>query len=134
LRLVGADPALDFDRQAFGEASKKLVDAGLVCVHPRIRRPAAVIRSVATSAVARHHALGARGRKPGAVHLRDREAVREHERFGAAVAAGGEQFERAAVELGRALGAAVMARRRHRWVATLIYPIPHRGNCARAAA
>ena len=27
LRLVGADPALDFDRQAFRETSKKLVDA-----------------------------------------------------------------------------------------------------------
>jgi hypothetical protein len=29
-------------------------------------------------------------------HLLDREPVREHHRFGAAVAAGGEQFERAA--------------------------------------
>src|SRR5262249_54140924 len=43
LRLVGADPALDFDRQAFRETSKKLIDAGLICVHPRTRRPASVI-------------------------------------------------------------------------------------------
>jgi hypothetical protein len=43
--------------------------------------------------------LGGRTRESGAYefdHLLDREAVREHHRFGAAVAAGGEQFERAA--------------------------------------
>ena len=38
LQLVGADPALDFERQAYREPSKKLVDAGPVCVHPRSRR------------------------------------------------------------------------------------------------
>jgi hypothetical protein len=51
-------------------------------------------------------ALGRCRREPGANklgQLRDGEAVRQHNRFGAAVAAGGEQFERAAaVGLGTA--------------------------------
>jgi hypothetical protein len=44
-------------------------------------------------------ALGLCGSQPGIHqldHLRDGEPVREHHRFGAAVAAGGKQFERAA--------------------------------------
>lgn len=45
------------------------------------------------------HALGCRGRKPGAdkfdQHL-DGEAVRNHQRLGAPVGAGGQQVERAA--------------------------------------
>jgi hypothetical protein len=45
-------------------------------------------------------------------HLRHREAVREHDRFGAAVTAGGEQFERAATGGGRAALARAVA-----WVA-----------------
>jgi hypothetical protein len=49
-------------------------------------------------------------------HLRDGEAVGEHHRFGAAIPAGGEQFERAAaIGLGLAqAAAALIARRWHR--------------------
>jgi hypothetical protein len=55
-------------------------------------------------APARDHALGSRGGEPGAHevdHHVDREAVREHDRLGAAVAAGGQQFEGAAASGGR---------------------------------
>jgi hypothetical protein len=51
----------------------------------------------------RDHALRRRCREPGAHevdHPLGREAVREHDSFGAAITAGGEQFERAAVALG----------------------------------
>src|SRR2546429_9936258 len=54
--------------------------------------------------IARDHALGRHAREPGADQLDqhlDREAVREHDRLGAAIAAGCEQFERAAVGGGR---------------------------------
>jgi hypothetical protein len=53
-------------------------------------RPASVIRTRATSMVLPHDALGLRGGEPGADkldHLLDREAVREHHRFAAALAA-----------------------------------------------
>jgi hypothetical protein len=54
-----------------------------------------VIRSRATSrTIARDHALGLCGSQPGINqldHLLDREAVRDHDRLGAAVAAGGER-------------------------------------------
>jgi hypothetical protein len=40
-------------------------------------------------------------------HHVDREPVRDHDRLGAAVAAGGEQFERAAIGLGAAVAGAV---------------------------
>src|SRR5262249_36957440 len=80
------------------------------------RRPAAVIRTRPTS-VARppgDDALGRRTREPGARqfdHLRDGEAVREHDRFGAAVARRGEQFKRgAAVGLWAATRAAICLR------------------------
>jgi len=56
---------------------------------------------------ARDDALGALGRESGADkldHLRHRETMRQHSRLGAAVAAGGEQFERAAIGLGAAAG------------------------------
>lgn len=69
--------------------------------------------------VARHDSLCVNRRKPGADKLdrqRDREAVREHQRFRAAVTGGGEQFQRpAVVGLGDALAAALMGGRRHRW-------------------
>jgi len=45
------------------------------------------------------HALGVRGREPGAHQLDQklgRKSVREHQRLGAAVRGGGEQFEGAA--------------------------------------
>jgi hypothetical protein len=45
------------------------------------------------------YALGRRRREPGVHqldHLFDREAMRQPDRLGAAVAAGGQQFERAA--------------------------------------
>jgi hypothetical protein len=47
----------------------------------------------------RNRGRGQTSDRPGAHkldHLRDREAVREHDRLGAAVGARGEQFERAA--------------------------------------
>ena len=66
-------------------------------------------------------ALGRRTREPGAHqfdHLRDGEAVREHDRFGAAVARRGEQFKRGAAvglwaatrggEVGHGVAAAVV--------------------------
>src|SRR5262249_11977748 len=56
----------------------------------------------------RDDALGRRAREPRAHkldHLRDGEAVRDHDRFRAAVARRGEQFERAAaIGLGEATG------------------------------
>jgi len=56
------------------------------------------------------HALGGRGREPGAHkldHLRDGEAVREHHRFGRAVARAREKFKGAkSVRFGTAAGAA----------------------------
>ena len=68
-------------------------------------------------------ALGRRTREPGAHqfdHLRDGEAVREHDRFGAAVARRGEQFKRGAAvglwaatrggEVGHGVVAAVLGR------------------------
>src|SRR5262249_49083635 len=63
---------------------------------------------------ARDHALARRARQPGADqldHLRDREAVREHQRFRAAVATGGEQFQSASADRDwDTLTAALMAR------------------------
>jgi len=50
-------------------------------------------------ASARDHALGCRGRQPSDAqinHLLDGEAVRDHDRFGRAIAGCGKQFERAA--------------------------------------
>jgi hypothetical protein len=50
-------------------------------------------------ASARDHALGYRGRQPSDAHINhllDGEAVREHDRFGRAIAGCGERFERAA--------------------------------------
>jgi hypothetical protein len=57
-----------------------------------VRRLSAVILTRATSIArpARDDALGGRGRQPGADqldNLLDREAVRDHDRLGAAVAA-----------------------------------------------
>jgi hypothetical protein len=64
-------------------------------------------------------ALGRRRRESDQLdHQLDREAVREHDRFGAAVAARGEQFERAAaVGLGVALAAYRLRQASH--IATL---------------
>jgi hypothetical protein len=67
------------------------------CPPPRLRDPhRRDFKRVPTG----DHAVGRRGREPGADkldHLRDGETVREHYRLGAAVTAGGQQFERAAV-------------------------------------
>jgi hypothetical protein len=60
-------------------------------------------------ASARDHALGCRGRQPSDAqinHLLDGEAVRDHDRFGRAIARRGQQFERAAAV---GLGAAAVA-------------------------
>jgi hypothetical protein len=70
-----------------------------------------MIRSVATSTGS--HALRRRGREPGAHkldHLLDREAVRHHQRLGAAVMAGGEQVRARGQAIGPG-GVAPMAKR-----------------------
>ena len=63
---------------------------------------------------ARNHALGAHTRQSRAHkldHLRSREAVREHDRFGQAIRACGKQFERApAIGLGKATRATAGSR------------------------
>jgi hypothetical protein len=77
-------------------------------------------------AAAGDHALRLRCREPGADqfdHLLDRETMRQHNRLGAAIAAGGEQFERAAASgLGNVLAA------RHR---SKVYPAKHPHRKAR---
>jgi hypothetical protein len=84
------------------------------CFMPLPQRPPPCLRDPHPSDLDRGAAgndpLGAHAREPGAHkldHLLDREAVREHDRFGTAVWARGEQFEcAAAIGLGETAGAA----------------------------
>src|SRR5260370_22535042 len=92
-------------------------ELGSIIVRFLLDRPpgrASVIRQRATSILRQpgYHAFGARCGEPSADQVGqhvDREAMRQHDRLGAAVAGCGEQFERAAAGGGRVSRARVAA-------------------------